>query len=253
MTSLAVWKLTSCDGCQLALLNLKELIDIAQVVDVAHFSEATSKHSAGPYDISLVEGSITTPGQLGRVAEIREQSRFVVAIGACATSGGIQALRNLADVEEFTRYVYAREDYIETLATSTPISDHIEVDLELPGCPVSSSRLREVIGALLAGRKPQIPGYAVCAECKLRGVSCVMVALRMPCLGPVTRAGCGAICPAFGRGCYGCFGPAETANIDSLAAIWGAIGAPPSALSRALATFNNNATAFREGARRAQD
>ena len=214
---IAVWKFASCDGCQLSILDAEdELLTLAETVTIANFLEATSAVLKGPYDVSLVEGSITTSHDAERIRDIRKQSRVVVTIGACATSGGIQALRNFQDVKEFTRAVYARPDYISTLATSTPIADHIPVDFELRGCPVNKHQLLEVLAALLQKRKPQISQHSVCVECKLRGNACVMVTKGIPCLGPVTQAGCGAICPAYHRGCYGCFGPTEAVNTASL-------------------------------------
>jgi coenzyme F420-reducing hydrogenase gamma subunit len=244
---LAVWKFSSCDGCQLTLLDCEdELLAIADELELAYFPEATKAELAGPYDLSLVEGSITTPHDAERIHEIREQSRLLVTIGACATSGGIQALRNFADVEEWIPLVYASPEFISTLATSTPIADHVEVDLELRGCPISKAQLVETVLALLNGRRPRLPTTSVCFECKARGTPCVMVAGGTPCLGPVTQAGCGAICPAFDRGCYGCFGPMESPNMPALVAQWRALGADNRAILRALRTFNANAPEFRE-------
>ncbi|HAV65597.1 MAG TPA: oxidoreductase, partial [Verrucomicrobiales bacterium] len=183
---LAVWKFASCDGCQLSLLDCEdELLAIADRIEIANFAEASRAVVKGPYDLSLVEGSITTPHDAERIHTIRRQSRFLVTIGACATAGGIQALRNFADVKEFTAIVYARPDYISTLAKSTPIADHVFVDFELRGCPVNKTQLLEVITAFLAGRKPHTPPHSVCMECKRRGIVCVMVAHGTPCLGPV--------------------------------------------------------------------
>jgi coenzyme F420-reducing hydrogenase gamma subunit len=248
---LAVWKFASCDGCQLTLLDCEdELLDIAAAVDIAYFPEATRGEVTGPYDISLVEGSITTDHDAARLREVREMSTSLVVVGACATAGGIQALRNWADVEEFVSIVYANPDYIDTLATSTPIADHVVVDLELRGCPISKSQLLEVVDALLHERRPDLPGHSVCVECKLRGTACVMVAQGIPCLGPVTRAGCGALCPAYNRGCYGCFGPADSINIDALAAQWQHLGAAEIDIVRALRTFNAFAPEFKEASER---
>jgi sulfhydrogenase subunit delta len=244
---LAVWKFSSCDGCQLTLLDCEdELLAVAEAVEIAYFPEATSAVVEGPYDVSLVEGSVTTPHDLERIQEIREQSALLVTIGACATSGGIQALRNFADVREWIPLVYASPEHISTLATSTPIADHVHVDLELRGCPISKEQLLETVAALVSGRRPNLPTHSVCFECKARGTPCVLVAHRTPCLGPVTQAGCGAICPAYHRGCYGCFGPMETPNMAALAAQWRALGADDATLVRALRTFNANADEFRE-------
>jgi sulfhydrogenase subunit delta len=242
---LAVWKLASCDGCQLTVLDCQdELLALAAEVDIAHFTEATSTDIPGPYDVSLVEGSVSTPADAQRIRDIRAQSATLVTIGACATAGGIQALRNFADVAEFTAAVYASPQYIATLATSTPVSSHVDVDFELRGCPIDSRQLVELLSALLAGRKPRIPGHSVCHECKLRGTTCVMVAHGTPCLGPVTQAGCGAICPAFGRGCYGCFGPMSTPNTAALIPELRRLGMSGPDVHRVFRTFNAAAEDF---------
>jgi sulfhydrogenase subunit delta len=213
----AVWKFTSCDGCQLSVLNLEEeLLSLPDAIEISHFLEATRASVEGPYDISIVEGSISTPEETERIREIRRISRKLITIGACANAGGIQALRNFADVEGFVDSVYATPEYISTLDTSTPMSAHVSVDFELQGCPPNSRQVLEVITAFLAERRPRISSQSVCVECKIRGNVCVMVAHGTPCLGPVTHAGCGAICPAYDRGCYGCFGPKETPNTASL-------------------------------------
>lgn len=246
---LAVMKFASCDGCQLSLLDCEdELLAIADVVTIANFPEASRTILKGPYDLTLVEGSITTPHDAERIHAIRRSSKILVTIGACATAGGIQALRNFKDVREFTSIVYAHPEYIETLKKSTPIGDHVAVDLELRGCPINKQQLVDVICALLAGRKPSLPTYSVCIECKRRGTVCVMVAHGTPCLGPVTHAGCGAICPAYQRGCYGCFGPMESPNTPSLSTQWKRLGANEDHLLRAYRSFNAYSDAFhREG------
>jgi len=244
--SLAVWKFASCDGCQLTLLSCEDqLLDIADRIDVAFFLEASSATVDGPYDLSLVEGSITTPEDVERIQEVRRQSRSLVTIGACATSGGIQALRNFGDVSELLRIVYATPQFISTLDTSTPISDHVDVDFELRGCPIDSEQLLEVIGAYLVGRKPDIPDHTVCIECKAKNNTCVMVAHGTPCLGPVTHAGCDALCPTYNRGCYGCFGPAESANVPALTESLRELGMSDDELTRLFHTFNAWSEPFR--------
>lgn len=248
---LAVWKFASCDGCQLTLLDCEdELLDLAGKVEIAWFPEATRSVVRGPYDLSLVEGSVTTPKDAERIQAIRRASRHLVTIGACATAGGVQALRNFAGVEGFLSVVYARPDYISTLAASTPISAHVPVDFELQGCPIDRGQLLEVISAFLAGRRPGVSAQSVCIECKLAGRVCVMVAHGTPCLGPVTHAGCGALCPRCARGCYGCFGPAETPNGPSLSRHLTFLGMPRTDIVRALRTFNAAAPAFRQESER---
>lgn len=247
---LAVWKFASCDGCQLSLLDCEdELLAVAGAVEIAHFLEASRATVKGPYDLSLVEGSITTPDDAQRIRKIRKVSRSLVTIGACATAGGIQALRNFKDVKEFLSVVYARPEYVETLETSTAIQDHVRVDFELRGCPINKSQLLEVLTAFLHGRKPNVPTSSVCLECKRRGTVCVMVARGEPCLGPVTQAGCGALCPTYARGCYGCFGPMETPNTVSLSSRWKELGVSDDELVRAFRSFNAGAEAFLDESR----
>jgi coenzyme F420-reducing hydrogenase gamma subunit len=244
--TLAVWKFASCDGCQLSLLDCEdELLPLAGEIELAYFLEARRATVEGPYDLSLVEGSITTPDDAERIRQVRRMSRRLVTIGACATAGGIQALRNFADVDEFVSAVYATPDYISTLDTSTPISAHVHVDFELHGCPINKAQLLEVIGAFLHERKPQIPGHSVCIECKRRGTVCVMVAHGTPCMGPVTHAGCGAICPSYDRGCYGCYGPMESPDTDSLSEWWKRLGVSDEQLVRAFRGFNAWSEPFR--------
>ncbi|MEU8720887.1 MULTISPECIES: NADH-quinone oxidoreductase subunit B family protein [Streptomyces] len=246
--SLAVWKFASCDGCQLTLLDCEdELLPLTDRVRITHFLEMSSAEDSrepatlagtGPYDLSLVDGSITTAEDVRRIHRIRRISRRLVTIGACATAGGIQALRNFADVEEFRAAVYASPEYIATLDTSTPISAHVPVDFELRGCPIDRGQLLEVITAFLAGRKPNVSGHSVCFECKRRGTTCITVAQGIPCLGPVTHAGCGALCPAYGRGCYGCFGPMVQPNLEAMVRELRHDGMTERDIVRVFRTFN---------------
>jgi coenzyme F420-reducing hydrogenase gamma subunit len=245
---LGVFKFASCDGCQLSLLDCEdELLAVAGAVEIAYFLEAIGRPLEGHFDLSLVEGSISSPEQLEQIRDIRRRSRHLVTIGACATAGGIQALRNFGSTTEFLQAVYARPDYIQTLATSTPIAEHVPVDFELRGCPINKHQLLDVITAFLAGRRPNVPSHAVCVECKHAGIVCVMVAQGTPCLGPITHAGCGAICPSYDRGCYGCYGPSKGPNVVSLARQFVTLGVQPEAIDRTLHTFNAWAPEFREG------
>jgi sulfhydrogenase subunit delta len=245
--TVAVWKFASCDGCQLSLLDCEdELLAVAGEVVIANFAEASRAMLPGPYTVSLVEGSITTPHDAERIHKIRHDSQILITIGACATSGGIQALRNFADVGQYFNTVYASPHYIETLKRSAPISDHVTVDYELHGCPINKMQLIEVISALLNGRKPNINANSVCMECKMRGTSCVMVAKQLPCLGPVTHGGCDALCPSFNRGCFGCYGPKETPNTASLADRLMKNGLQQDATVRLFRNFNAAAEPFRK-------
>ncbi|HET7169237.1 MAG TPA: hypothetical protein VFI69_08535 [Candidatus Limnocylindrales bacterium] len=242
---IAIVKFASCDGCQLTLLDLEdELLAIAERIDLVEFAEATSQRSSGPYDVLFVEGSVSTPEQAEEIVRLRAASTLLVTIGACATSGGIQALRNWADHDLVRAAVYPDPTMVDSLATATPIADHVAVDAEIRGCPISPAQLREFVTALLVGRRPGLPDEAVCAECKRRNIVCVAVARGITCLGPVTRTGCGALCPAYGRGCYGCFGPRESANGPGLAR-WLERDLPPADVARAFALFNAWSPPFR--------
>ncbi|MEK7776180.1 MAG: oxidoreductase [Planctomycetota bacterium] len=244
---LAVWKFASCDGCQLSLLDCEdELLAVTDKVAIAYFPEASRASVKGPYQISLVEGSVTTRHDAERIQKIRKVSKMLITIGACATSGGIQALRNFKDVKEFVSHVYASPQYIETLDKSTSIASHVPVDYELHGCPINKMQLLEVISAYLHGRKPNVPPHSVCIDCKQRGTVCVMVAQGVPCLGPVTHTGCGAICPSYNRGCYGCYGPMETPNTASLSAWFNRLGVKEEGIVRAFRSFYAYSEPFRK-------
>ena len=247
--TLAVFKFASCDGCQLTMLDCeRELLAIADRVEIAYFLEARSTTLEGPYDFGLVEGSVTTEHDAERIREIRRQCRTLITIGACATAGGIQSLRNWADIDDFIRQVYASPRYIQTLATSTPISDHVKVDFELRGCPIDKRQLVMLITDLLLGKQPRVPRYSVCLECKLQHTVCVAVARGVACLGPVTQAGCGAICPEYARECFGCHGPKESGNPVSLAEHYRRAQHDPGHLVHLLSNFNAAAPPFRNAA-----
>jgi coenzyme F420-reducing hydrogenase gamma subunit len=247
--TLAVYKFSSCDGCQLSILNMEdELLDLAGALDIAYFLEATRAERPGPYDIAIVEGSITTPHEVERIKEIRRQAKVLIALGTCATSGGIQALRNFTDAKALANTVYDHPEYLHYLDTATPIAEHVAVDLELWGCPVNKGQVLEVISALLNNRRPNLPAYSVCLECKRRGTICVLVDKGIPCIGPATQAGCGAICPTSGRGCYGCFGPTRSTNLDSLSHILTQLERTPGETVRLFRGISGYAPAFQEAA-----
>lgn len=249
----AVFKMASCDGCQLQILDAEEaLLELAGAIEIASFAEASSDLRPGPYDVTLVEGSISTPEQERRIREIRESSRILITIGACATAGGIQALRNATGRhEDFVRTVYPTPEYVRSLEDSRPVADLVPVDLELTGCPIDRGELLHALSTLLRGAMPRVPTSPVCVECKRRGVVCVVVAKGEPCLGPVTRTGCGAICPAFGRGCYGCFGPAQApGNADALGRRFVELGLSPREAADRFRFITGWAPAFREAASR---
>lgn len=243
---IAVHKFSSCDGCQLAFLNLGEtLLELPKQVDIVHFAEAGPIDEAQPVDIALIEGSINTRHDLERIQRIRHNSGYLISIGACATSGGLQALRNMADAQAWERAIYARPEYLDSLDTATPISQHVEVDLALWGCPVNA---RQVLGALrdlLNGVEPRRERRPLCMECKRSGVVCTLVTGQASCMGPVTLAGCGALCPSLGRACYACYGPSEQVNGEALGRRFEGFGLLPEEVARRFEFINSGAPAFR--------
>lgn len=246
---LAVYKFSSCDGCQLSILNLEdELLDIASAVDISFFLEATSTVKPGPYDMGIVEGSITTPHEVDRIKEVRAECKYLIALGTCATAGGIQALRNFSDAGMYAKKVYQHPEFLNYLDKSTSIMENVPVDLSIWGCPVNKHLVVEVLVALLQGRKPNFPPSPVCLECKRRGIVCVVVARGMPCLGPVVHGGCGALCPSCGRGCYGCFGPSSVANFSALVENMVPLDRYPNETADLLRSFSSHAPAFQSAA-----
>lgn len=212
----AVFKFSSCSGCQLAILNLEEeLLDLVGAVEIAYFLEARRLPESRPYDITFIEGSVTTQEEIERIKQIRKETGLLISIGACATAGGVQALKNYKDHKKLIDIVYVHPEFIDTLSTSTPISEHVKVDVELWGCPVEKYQILEAVSALLQNRSPNLPQHSLCLECKAQGHVCVTVAKGIACLGPITKAGCGAVCPSVERGCYGCFGPSINPDLEA--------------------------------------
>jgi coenzyme F420-reducing hydrogenase gamma subunit len=248
---LAVHKFSSCDGCQLSLLNAGEgLLALAGLVDIVHFAEAGVVDETAEADLALVEGSISTPEEIERIQAVRQRSRYLVPIGACATAGGPQALRNPADTGAWLAGVYPDPELVSALPTATRIADHVPVDLELRGCPVSTGQVLGALQSLLRGAPPVEEREKVCVECKRMGHVCVLVAKGTPCLGPVTATGCGALCPGLGRDCYGCYGPAENPNTNSLAGWLAAQGLDAEVIARRFEYQNSAAPPFRAEADR---
>ncbi len=248
---LAVHKFSSCDGCQLALLNLGEdLLTLAELVDIRHFAEAGILGEDEPVDIAFVEGSISTVADMERIQSIRAQSKKLVTIGACATAGGLQALRNLADAKAWTAAVYAVPEYVATLDQVMPVSAVVPVDFELWGCPVNGRQVIATVRALLYGVAPIDVRDKICLECKRQQQVCVMVTQGAPCMGPVTRTGCGALCPTFGRACYGCYGPAENLNTHALGVRLQVLGLVGRDIAQRFETTTSQARPFAEAARR---
>ena len=246
---LAVHKLSSCDGCQLALLNAGEsLLALAERFDIVHFAEAGVIDEIAHADVALVEGSVSTPEERQRIRAIRARSGWLVPIGACATAGGPQALRNHADGDMWVASVYPQPRHISALPRAEAVSEHVTVELELPGCPVSTTQVLTALTSLLAGASPVPEQDKVCLECKRRGQVCVLVTQGAPCLGPVTVTGCGALCPGLGRDCYGCYGPAENPESATLARRFAELGLNADAVARRFMAQQSGAKGFAETA-----
>jgi len=249
--AIGVYKFASCDGCQLAFLNAgPDLLRLADLVDIVHFAEAGIVSPNSSVDIAFIEGSITTNADLERIKKIREQSKMLITLGACATAGGIQALRNIHHSDDWMSEIYANPEYIDTLDTSTPIAEHVKVDLELWGCPVNSTQVFAAVRSLLFAVTPVQEHDSLCVECKRKQNVCVMVTQGIPCMGPVTRTGCGAICPRVGRDCYACFGPAENTNTEALGLRFEGLGLMPDSIARRFHFINNYSKPFREAGTR---
>ncbi len=235
---LAIWKFSSCDGCQLSLLDCEdELLAASNLVEIAYFPEATKAQGSGPYDISLVEGSITTEEEATRIQEIRQKSRWLIAIGACATAGGIQALRNFASLEDYKNLVYAQPEAIHALEKVRPLADLVKVDFSLRGCPISKKQLLALFQHWFFGGRLFVTDQPLCAECKRGLHRCLWVQGGQPCLGPVTQAGCEGLCPGHNRPCFGCYGPKPDANLPALVHAWQERGIPQSQINQLLAGF----------------
>ncbi len=243
---IAVHKFTSCDGCQLAFLNAGEdLLTLSELVDIQHFAEAGKINLEEKVDIAFVEGSVSTPEEIERIKRIRNNSRFIITIGACATAGGIQALRNFAQYPDWLAAIYATPQTIQSLNTSTAISHHVKVDWELWGCPVNTKQVLDAIRSLLFHATPRIKNDSVCLECKRKNNVCVLVAKKQPCMGPVTQTGCGALCPTLNRACYACYGPQENTNTTSLGNWFEYLGFNKEKIAQQFLHINNQAPAFK--------
>ncbi len=227
--SVAVHKFSSCDGCQLALLNMGEaLVTLAERVDIKHFAEAGVLDEDAEVDIAFIEGSVVTAHDMERIQEIRKRSKYLITMGACATSGGIQALKNLADdPASWVGAIYSNPEFIDSLDHSDPIKKHVKVDFEIWGCPINSRQISTAISLMLEGVMPLDEREKLCIDCKRAGHVCTLVTAGEPCMGPMTRTGCGALCPQFGRACYGCFGESELAHDSALNRRFEGIGLLP--------------------------
>ena len=210
---LAYVRFTSCSGCQLMLLNCEEqLAAIDGIVEVVAFDMASSRpDDEGGLDVVLIEGSISRPEELVALLKLRRRSEILVAVGACALTGGVNALAG-GDRIALCEDVYGECARDKMTFAPQPLSRFVRVDMQIAGCPPERSEYLRLLGSLARGGLPALPEYAVCMECRQRENLCLLIEARQPCLGPVTRAGCNALCPSFGVICEGCRGPVAEAN-----------------------------------------
>ena len=213
---IAVFDFTGCEGCQLQLANKEEtLVDFLSAIEVVNFREVSSA-SEGAYEVALVEGSITRSDEVERIRQIRQRAQVLVALGSCACFGGVNKLKNAFDLDEANREVYG--DHPKETAATRAIKELVPVDVEIPGCPVSKEEVERIVQHLIWNVPYQPPAYPVCLECKQRYTVCVFKKGQL-CLGPITRGGCKAPCPAGNLGCWGCRGPASDPNYEEFLTI----------------------------------
>lgn len=233
----AVFSFTGCEGCSLAVLECEEyLLDVLDRVDLVNWREAMDK-IADEFDIAFVDGSITTEHEIEEIRAVRKNAQVLVALGACATHGCVNVLRNFMPMEQVRSIVYgSAKDGLDTLPQARPIADFVNVDYHLYGCPIDRKEFLSLVGSVLAGRFWAPPDYAVCVECKAAGVVCLFNR-GQTCLGPITRAGCGAICPTYGARCDACRGLFSDANVDALRDLMDARGIGPRELTEQLRRY----------------
>ena len=213
---IAVFDFTGCEGCELQFANKEETVaDFLKALEVVNFREISSA-GGNDYDIAFIDGAVTRGDEITRLIQIRKQAKLLVALGSCACFGGVNKLKNVLDLNKVNREVYGK-DPKETLPARA-VKEIVPVDLEIPGCPVYKDEVERIVQHLMWDIPFQFPVYPVCFECKQRYITCIFEMGQL-CLGPITRGGCNAPCPAGGLGCYGCRGPAEDPNYNEFFAI----------------------------------
>jgi sulfhydrogenase subunit delta len=236
----AFFSFGSCEGCQLQVLSVEDvLLDMLAALEIVNFREAIDDRS-DEYDIAFIEGSLVRPEDIEEIQQIRKRAKILVAIGACACLGGVNAIRNRRSTTELAREVYGgRQDGVfKTLAEAAPLVSVVTVDYEVRGCPIDRAEFLESVRSLLAGTTPWVPAFAVCVQCTMRGTPCLL-GRGVPCLGAAARAGCEAICPAYGAPCEACRGFHDAPNFDALGEAFFRHGMPRSLAAEKLQLFNN--------------
>ena len=246
--SVAVFKFSSDAGCQLEILNLENnLLDILELVDFTYFPMASRYYGPGPYDIGFVEGAVTSPEEIARIKHVRAQCKILVALGSCACFGGLPSIKNSLSQREVEEKVYPDTSVIHSIK-AMGIDQYVKVDAYLKGCPIDKNELVELIKGILLDIKPYLRPHSVCIECKLRENPCMFLGDGRVCMGPVTSAGCGAVCPSKNRPCEGCRGPANDPNASSLARTLLEYGLSPREVELKFRKYAGETPPFREGA-----
>lgn len=237
---LAVFDFACCEGCQLQIVNMEEeILYLISIVNPVQWREAMSEES-DDYDIVLIEGSITRPEDEERLRRIREKAKIVVALGACAASGGVNRIKNALNLQEAKEIVYgaaANMPHLETAPTKA-VDEVVTVDYKVYGCPIDRREFAYIVRCLALGKIPEIPGYPVCVECKLKENIC-RYEYREICLGPLTRAGCGARCPSLDTWCFGCRGSIEEPNREAVKEVMTKYGKTLKDLENRMALFGS--------------
>jgi len=245
---IGIFKYSCCAGCEFQLIYFQHyVLETLKAVDVTYCKMLQSGGTEeGPFHVALIEGAITEQWQADQLKKIRESSKYLIPIGSCAVCGGIPAVKNTSQELNVERRVYTNTSVIHSLKAH-PVEHYVNVDGTIKGCPMGVRDLVELVKSLLLDITPQFLEYCVCVECKLRGNICVLVAYDEPCMGPVTNAGCGALCPSLNRGCYGCWGPMKDANARALADQFERMGLSREDISRCFTQFGEPAIEWKPG------
>ncbi|MFA4890456.1 MAG: hypothetical protein WC587_02370 [Candidatus Paceibacterota bacterium] len=213
---IAIYDFTDCEGCEVKLVSLREkLLLLENKVDIVNWRLGQERFEPGPYDITIIEGTPITQHEIDLLKELRENSKVIVALGACAALGGVPAIMPEKDRKMWYEKIYSSQ-YHPRGVDALPLSAHVKVDFSIHGCPVDEDHVVKVLEELLSGKTPSYRGYSTCFECKQAGNKCRIAEEDKPCLGPITQGGCKAVCVSGGSPCYGCFGVREEANIPAM-------------------------------------
>ncbi len=235
----AIFDFACCEGCQLQIVNLEEeILDLISLVEPVEWREAMSEQSE-EYDIAFIEGSITRAADEKRIKEIRARAKVLVALGACATIGGVNKIKNRFEMDEVRECAYGEDGMMPHLDTypTKAVDEVVKVDCHIHGCPIEHEEFAYIVRCLALGKTPEIPNYPVCVECKLKENVCRFEYDEI-CLGPITRAGCGAVCPTGSAWCFGCRGLVDNPNVNAARDVLDKYGKTVDDLKLKIGLFN---------------